>query len=199
MRARESLLILGVLILALAPIVQAATYELDTSHSSVGFTIRHMVISKVKGEFDRFEGSFEFELDKPEAWSVEASVDANSINTKNEKRDEHLRSDDFLNVAEFPTLSFRSIRVEQHKGGALSLHGELTLHGVTRPVVFALEFNGVIDDPWGNRRAGFSASTTIDRKDYGLTWSKALETGGLVVGDEVEINIEVEGVKKKGS
>ncbi len=174
----------------------AADWNLDTSHSSVTFEVRHMAIAKVKGGFGDFSGTITGEPGKPGTFSVEAVIQAASIDTGNEKRDEHLRSADFFDAATFPTITFRSTGVKMD-GDEGTLTGELTMHGVTRPVEFELEYAGMVNDPWGNVRMGFSAEAEIDRRDFGLTWSKALETGGLVVGNEVEIELEIEVVQAK--
>lgn len=184
--------------LALFAAVPAAadTYDIDTAHSSVAFEVRHLAISKTRGAFGDFAGSFDFTAGDPAAWSCEATIQAASIDTGNEDRDDHLRSADFFDVENFPTLTFVSKAVEMAGGTEGVLRGELTLHGVTRVVELDLEFLGAVTDPWGNEKAGFTASTTINRKDFGLTWSKTLETGGLVVGDEVKITLDIEGTKK---
>ena len=174
----------------------AADWNVDTTHSSVAFEVRHMAISKVKGGFGDFTGTVSGEPGKPETFSVEATVQLASVDTGNGKRDDHLRSADFFDVEKFPTMTFKSTGVKMD-GDEGTLTGELTLHGVTKPVEFELEYAGMVDDPWGNTRMGFSAETTIDRRDFGLTWSKALETGGLVVDNDVEIELEVELVQAK--
>ena len=174
----------------------AAEWNLDTSHSSVAFEVRHMAISKVKGSFGEFAGTVSGEPGKPETFSVEATVQLASVDTGNGKRDDHLRSADFFDAEKFPTMTFKSTGVKMD-GDEGTLTGELTLHGVTKPVEFELEYAGMVDDPWGNTRMGFSAETTIDRREFGLTWSKALETGGLVVDNDVEIELEVELVQAK--
>lgn len=176
-------------------VAEAATYSIDASHSSVGFVAKHMVIAKVRGHFGSFEGSFDFTEGQPATWKAQATIQAASINTGNEKRDGHLRSPDFFAAEEFPTLSFISTGVEKQGEGYL-LKGDLTMRGVTKPVVLALEYFGSIKDPWGSDRAGFSAKGTINRQDFGLTWSNLLETGGAVVSDEIAIEIEVEGIHK---
>ena len=191
------LLILTLAVMAAAVPAAADQYAIDTAHSSVGFEIRHLAISKTRGTFGALEGTFEFVEGKPGEWSVEAVIQAASISTDNEDRDKHLKSPDFLDVEKFPTLTFKSKAVEMESENEGVLRGELTLHGVTRVVELDLEFLGTVTDPWGNEKAGFSATTKINRKDYGLTWNKALETGGLVVGDEVKITLEIEGNKVK--
>jgi polyisoprenoid-binding protein YceI len=186
----------GIAIFAALPAV-ADTYDIDTAHSSVAFEVRHLAISKARGTFTDFTGNFDFTAGDPAAWSCEATIQAASINTDNEDRDEHLRSPDFLETEKFPTLTFVSKAVEMAGENEGILRGELTLHGVTQVVEFDLEFLGAVTDPWGNEKAGFTATTKINRKDFGLTWSKTLETGGLVVGDEVKITLDVEGAKRK--
>jgi polyisoprenoid-binding protein YceI len=173
---------------------EAATYSIDTAHSSVGFVAKHMVVAKVRGHFGTFEGSFDFTEGQPGTWKAQAPIQAASVNTGNEKRDGHLRSPDFFAAEEFPTLSFTSTGVEKQGEGYL-LKGDLTMRGVTKPVALALDF-GSIKDPWGSDRAGFSARGTINRKDFGLSWNNLLETGGAVVSDEIQIEIEVEGIHK---
>lgn len=183
-------------IFAAVPAV-ADTYEIDTVHSSVAFEIRHLAISKTRGNFTDFAGTFQYSDGEPASWSCEATIQAASINTENEDRDNHLRSPDFLEVEKFPTLTFVSKAVEMVSGTEGVLRGELTMHGVTRVIEMDLEFLGAVTDPWGNEKAGFTATAKINRKDFGLTWSKTLETGGLVVGDEVKITLDIEGTKRK--
>jgi polyisoprenoid-binding protein YceI len=145
------------------------------------------------GRFDHFEGTFTYTPDKPKEWTTTAVIQATSINTNSVKRDNHLRAPDFFDVEKYPVLSFQST-----EGSTLtSLKGQLTIHGITRPVVFKLEVLGAGKDPWGNERAYFVATTTINRQDYGVTWSKTLETGGLMIGNDVDIILEIEGVLQK--
>lgn len=175
---------------------RAARYGIDTSHSSVEFKVRHMVVSKTHGKFNKFSGDFEFEPGKPKAWRARAVIDAASIDTANEKRDGHLRSADFLDVAKHPSIEFVSRKVTDLKDGKAKLHGDLTIRGVTKPVVLDLEVHGVVTDPSGKERSGFSARGKINRTDYGVSWNRTLDTGGLVVGEEVEISLEVEGIRQ---
>ncbi len=175
----------------------AATYDIDQSHSSVGFRVRHLTVANVRGYFEQFSGAFDYDPAASDAWKVEATIQTASINTKDAKRDEHLRSADFFEVESFPTMTFRSTAVEQGRDGKHLLKGDLTIRDVTKPVVLELEFNGEVNDPWGNKRVGFTATGRINRKDFGLTWSRALETGGLVVGDDVDMTIEIEGIARK--
>jgi len=173
----------------------AATYTIDADHSSVTFKIRHL-FSKTNGQFKQFEGTVDYEPGKPETWKTQAVIQAASIDTNVEQRDKHLRSADFFDVEKFPTLTFTSTKVTDVTPEGAKLRGDLTMHGVTQPVVMDLAIHGVGKDPWGNTRAGFTATTKVDRKDFGLTWNKAVETGGLLVGDEVEITLEIEGLSK---
>jgi len=173
----------------------AAEYQIDASHSTIGFQVRHMAISKTNGNFEDYTGTFSFEPGKPETWSCEAVIQATSINTNNQKRDDHLRSDEFLDVANYPTLTFKSTGVKMEDSFEGILMGDLTIHGVTKSVELDLEILGTVTDPWGNERAGFSASIKINRKDYGLSYNSVMEAGGLVVGDEVKITLEIEGIK----
>jgi len=174
-----------------------SNWNIDASHSNLQFSVRHMVISKVRGAFERFNGSFE--LDDANAPSnVVVTIDASSIQTREPKRDEHLRSKDFLDVETYPTLSFVGKSAER-RGDHYEIRGELSLHGVTRPVVLDAEFQGLGKDPWGGERAAFSARTTVDREAFGLHWNQVLEAGGVLVGTKIEIEIEVEAVKAAGA
>jgi polyisoprenoid-binding protein YceI len=190
-----SLILLSSL-LAAGPLA-AAEYQIDTAHSTVGFQVRHMAISRTNGIFDEYSGTFNYDPDDPGAWSCEVTIQAASVNTNNDKRDEDLRSPNFFDVAKFPTLTFKSTGVALADESEGTLTGDLTIHGVTKPVVLDLEVLGTVTDPWDNERAGFSATTRINRKDFGLQYNNVLETGGLVVGDEVKITLEIEGIKKK--
>ncbi len=183
-------------LVALASAAGAATFTIDKVHSNVGFRVRHMTVNYVNGRFDDFAGTFDYDPADPSAWRCEATIQAASINTQVQMRDNDLRSDHFLDVAHFPTLAFKSTSVAKQPDGSYKLAGDLTIHGVTKPVVLDLEANGQIKDPQGNTRAGFTASGKINRKDFGLTYSKALEAGGVIVGDEVAIQIDIEGVLK---
>ena len=182
----------------LAPVTSRAadTYEIDAAHSSVQFSVRHMMISNVRGEFTKLSGKAVGDAANPTATTVEATIEAASIDTRNEKRDEHLRGQDFLDVAKFPTITFKSTKVEK-AGDAWKLHGDLTLHGVTKPVVLDVtNVTAPTKDPWGNFRVGASATTKINRQDYGIVFNKTLDGGGLLVGDELTITIDVEVMKK---
>lgn len=171
-------------------------YTLDPSHSTVEFTVRHMMISKVRGRFAKFEGQIELApgTDVPQA--IRASVDVASIDTREEQRDAHLRSADFFEAEKFPTLAFESTRLEGTPED-FKAYGNLTIHGVTKEVVLSGSFEGRGSDPWGGQRVGYTANATISRKDFGLNWNAALETGGVLVSDEVKIDLNVQGVLQK--
>ena len=191
----RKILALAAVLAVLSPVVRADAYEIDASHSQVGFRIKHLV-GKVPGRFTKFAGTVEYTPGKPETWKVVATIDPASINTDNEKRDGHLKSADFFDVAKHPEMSFKSTKVAGVKGDGAKLHGELTMHGVTKPVVLDLELGGTTKDPWGNTRAGFTATGTINRKDFGIVWNKTLDTGGLMLGEEVLISLDIEAVLK---
>ncbi len=180
----------------LAPQLDALTpgaWNIDASHSTVGFSVRHMMVSKVRGRFERYTGVITIAEDRLQS-SVEVSVDLASINTSDETRDNHLRSSDFFDVETHPTMTFRSTSVRPH-GDRYKLAGDLTIRGVTRPVEFDLELEGVEVDPWGGVRAGFTAEGEINRRDFGIEWNTALETGGVLVGDKVKIVLDIEAVR----
>jgi len=176
--------------------VAASNWNIDPTHSAIHFAVRHMVVSKTRGRFARWNGKLVFDPKKPAASSVEVTIDPASIDTGDAQRDAHLRSPDFFDVEKFPTASFKSTRIEDAGRDRYRVTGDLTLRGVTRPVVLNATYEGTGKDPWGGERAGFSASVTVDRKDFGLEWNKALETGGLLVGEKVELTVEVEAVKE---
>jgi len=167
-------------------------WTIDAAHSQVGFAVKHLMISTVRGRFGTVAGTVEFAGDSYADAKVDVTIDAASIDTREEKRDAHLRSADFFDVETFPTLTFKSRRVLAAKGDTFQLVGDLTIKGITREVALDVEVEGFQKDPWGNQKAGFSASTKINRKDYGLTWNAALETGGVLVGDEVKISLDVQ-------
>lgn len=184
------------LLLSLSQASQAAVYKVDPDHSSVTFKIRHL-LSNVTGHFKVFEGTIEYEPGKPETWKTSGSIDTDSIDTNVPERDKHLRSADFFDVEKFPKIEFKStgvIDVSEDAEISAKLAGLLKLHGVEKPVILDVELHGVGKDPWGNVRAGFTATTKINRKDFGLSWNQALETGQLLVGEEVVITIEAEGI-----
>ncbi len=178
------------------PQTKTTTWNIDPAHSVAEFKVKHMMISNVKGQFAGLEGVLALdEIDLTNS-HVEASIDAGSINTRDPQRDAHLKSADFFDAEKFPKLFFKSAEISRIGGGELAVAGDLTIHGVTRRVVFTVEGpTAPAKDPWGNTRRGLSATTKINRKDFGLTWNTALETGGILVGDEVTITLEVEFVK----
>ena len=198
---RNSIVLLLIVVTVFSgQITLADTYDIDSSHSSVGFKIKHLAISNVKGSFTSFEGAFEFVPGQPEQWNVEVSIDMKSVDTGDEDRDDHLRADDFFDVEKFPTMVFKSTGVKMEDDDdddEFELMGTLTMHGVTLPVTLELEYNGSITDPWGSERAGFSATGKINRKDWGLSYGKVMEGGGLMIGNDVKISLEIEGVKRK--
>jgi polyisoprenoid-binding protein YceI len=172
------------------------SWAIDNSHSSIEFTARHMMIAKVRGSFQNFTGTVEFNEQTPANSSVNVQIEAASIQTRDEKRDGHLTSPDFLDAANHPYLTFTSKRIEVVDDTHGKIIGDLTIRGVTREVVLETEYNGQAKSPWGTTSAGFNASTKINRKDWGLNWNVALETGGVLVGEEVTISIELEIVKQ---
>jgi len=180
-----------------APEVTAtATWNIDPVHSTAQFKVKHMMVSNVKGEFTAVTGKLKLNSSDMTKSRIEASVDAATINTREAQRDAHLKSADFLDVEKFPVLTFKSTRVSKEGVDELAVEGDLTIHGVTRNVVFEVEGpSAPVKDPWGNIRIGISATTRIDRKDFGLTWNAALEAGGIMVGHDVTITLDVEFVK----
>ncbi len=184
---------------ALSAPAGAATYKIDPAHSSVTFTVAHMAISKVHGRFDKFSGTLDYTPGETKTWKTEAVIETAGINTGSADRDDHLRGPDFFNAEKFPAMTFKSVKVSGVKGMRGKVHGELTLMGVTRPVVLEVEASGPATDPWGNERLGAVATAAINRKDFGLVWNKVLETGGLLVGEKVNITLELEFVKEKAA
>ena len=170
------------------------TFQIDTTHSSIEFSIRHLVIAKVRGRFAKFTGTIELDEGDVTRSAVTAEIDAASIHTNDEKRDAHLRAGDFLDVEAFPKITFASKRIER-AGSDLRLTGALTIHGVTRDAVLDVEQLGALKDPWGNQRVAFAAHGSIDRKDFGLQWNMVLEAGGFAIGDKLEISLDVQAVK----
>ena len=172
------------------------TWNIDPVHSSAQFKVKHMMISNVKGEFNAVTGALKLDGADITNSRIEASIDAATINTRDAQRDTHLKSGDFLDVEKSPVLTFQSTRVSKTGDSELAVEGDLSIRGVTRNVVFEVEGpSSSTKDPWGNTRIGLSATTRINRKDFGLTWNAALETGGILVGDEVAITLDVEFVK----
>jgi polyisoprenoid-binding protein YceI len=175
-------------------------YEIDPAHTSLQFSVRHLMVSNVRGVFSGVHGVAIHNPENPAASSVELTVDVNSINTNDAQRDGHLKSPDFFDAAKFPTITFRSTKVEKKSDDEFIIIGELNIHGVTRPVTLNVtDVSPEAKDPWGNLRFGASSKTKIKRSDFGLTWNAPLETGGVVVGDEVKLDFEVELIKAKSA
>lgn len=172
----------------------AGDYTLDNSHSSVAFSVKHLMISNVKGKFNAFDGNFSFDEKTKKITKFEGTVDTASVDTGIQKRDDHLKSADFFDVAKFPKMKFVMTKFTPLKGGAAKIAGKLTIKNTTKPIVFDAQISEAVQDMAGDTRVGISLSSKINRKDFGLNWNKALETGGFVVGDEIKIDIELEGV-----
>jgi len=172
------------------------TWTIDPTHSIVEFAVKHLVVTTVKGRFRELEGTLAIDEGHPENSSVWAAVDVASIDTAVADRDAHLRSDDFFNAEKYPKITFRSTRVERVDDTRFKLVGDLTIRDVTREVVLDGEYEGQVDDPWGNRRAGFTATTQISRRDFNVKWNELIEAGGAVVGDNVKITLNIEAVRQ---
>ncbi len=177
----------------------AKTWNIDTAHSGIHFSVRHMVFARVRGRFQGWSGKLELDPADLTRGRVEVEIDAASIDTGVADRDKHLRSPDFLDVERFPRLRFKSTRVEKTGENRYRVHGELTIRDVTREVVRDAEYGGQARDPWGNQRAAFTATTSIDRRDFGLEWNQILEAGGVLVGERVDVEIEVQAVEAAAS
>lgn len=184
--------LVGLLTLSLSSTVMAAKYTVDQSHTTIGFVVSHLVISKVRGNFQEFEGSVEINDKTKEVSNVQATIQTASINTNNTKRDNHLRSSDFFKADEFPTITFNSTQVKKTGDKTYEVTGDLSIRGVTKQVTLTGELLGMIDSPNMGKRAGFVAEGTINRNDFGVSWSRMLDTGGPVVGNEVTLTIEAE-------
>jgi polyisoprenoid-binding protein YceI len=172
------------------------TWDIDPTHTRIGFAVRHAMVATVKGNFAVFSGVLHLDHAEPSKSSAEVEIDAASINTGSQQRDDHLRSPDFLDVANFPRITFTSTSAEVKDDDEYLLHGDLTIHGVSKPVTLELEFVGNSVDPYGNTRSGFEGKTTINRKDWGLNWNVALEAGGIMVGDKVKLELDVAAIKR---
>ena len=179
-----------------AHLALAATYTIDPVHSQVHFTVPHLMVFKVRGNFDEFSGSVEFDKTTETLTAAKAEIQISSLDTREPKRDQHLKSPDFFAADQYPTMTFSSKKVSG-SGNSLKVLGNLTIRGVTQEVTLEGRYLGTQVDPWGNIRAGFVAETTINRHDYGLTWNKTLETGGVVVGDEVAIALEIQAIMNR--
>jgi polyisoprenoid-binding protein YceI len=170
-------------------------YTIDPSHTRIGFVARHAMVTKVRGSFNEFTGTGRIDGDDPSKSSVAVTIKVDSIDTRNADRDGHLRSNDFLLIAEFPEITFISTAIEQADAETFNVTGDLTIKGVTKSVTLPLSFEGTAQDPWGNTRLGLEGSTTISRKDFGITYNAALETGGVLIGDKIVIEVEVSAIK----
>jgi polyisoprenoid-binding protein YceI len=179
------------LFLFTAVVLHGATLTVDKSHSEVGFSIKHLMISTVNGKFMDYSGDIEFDTQSKKFSKFNATVSANSIDTGIEKRDNHLRSEDFFHVEKYPNITF-TMDSYKANGDEGILKGFITIHGVTKPLELEVEYHGTVKDPWGKIRAGFTLEGELNRKDFGLTWNKALEAGGVVVGDKVKLQIELQ-------
>jgi polyisoprenoid-binding protein YceI len=181
--------------MSIAESTTTTTWTIDPAHTTVEFSVKHLMISTVRGHFGAVTGTIVLDEQNPEASTATAEIDVTSIDTRQEQRDAHLRSPDFFDVEKFPSIKFQSTRVESLGGGRYNVHGSLTIRDVTREVVLETTDEGRGGDPWGGQRAAFSAETKIDRRDFGLTWNQALETGGVLVGNDIKISLEVQAVK----
>ena len=178
--------------LAVSTALFAGNYNIDASHTNAGFTVKHMMITNVTGKFNDVAGSFEFDEKTKTLKSISGEIVTASIDTSNEKRDEHLKAPELFDATQFPKITFKSTKIEKNR-----VQGELTMKGVTKVVTLDLETSDVIKDPWGKQRTGFSLNGKIKRSDFGISWNKALETGGVAVSDEVKLNIDIEGILAK--
>jgi polyisoprenoid-binding protein YceI len=175
------------------------TWQIDTSHSHIGFSVKHMMIATVRGEFKAYTGTLALDSDDLTKSVFTGEIDIASIDTREPKRDEHLRSADFFDAETYPKMTFQSTRVERVDGNDYRIVGDLTIKGITREVVLEAEYAGIHKDPWGNTRTGFTASATLDRKDFGLSWNAALETGGVLVGEKVKLSLDIEAVLQEAA
>jgi polyisoprenoid-binding protein YceI len=187
--------VIALALMLTAGMTRAATWSFDKAHSSVGFSVRHMVISRTTGKFNDFEGVLEFDGENIASGKVELTVRMASIDTDDEKRDGHLKTGDFFDVEKYPTMTFKSTKISNVKGSSFQLIGTLTIKDVSKEVTFDCEFNGTLNDPWGNTRAGFYAETEINRQDFNVSFSQTLDSGGLIVGDNVTIKLEIEAIQ----
>jgi polyisoprenoid-binding protein YceI len=175
---------------------ETARWNLDRDHSTIEFRVTHMVVSKTTGRFTDYAGFIDMDAEAGTVKAIEATIKTGSVNTNHEKRDAHLRNADFLDVEHYPTITFKMKNYKKTAEGYTAV-GDLTLHGVTKEITLAGQYNGATKDPWGNTRAGFSAEGKLNRKDFGMVWNKTLDSGGLVVGDEVQIRLDIECIMAK--
>ena len=191
----KKMTLLAIALLLTVPSAFAASYQIDPVHTQIHFTVPHLVVFKVRGNFNDFVGTVEADAASNSLTGAKATIQVASIATRNQKRDDHLRSADFFDAGKYPEMAFVSKKVEG-SGGNITVTGDLTIKGTTKEVVLKGGFLGATTDPWGNQRAGFEATGMINRKEFGLMWNKALEAGGMVVGDEIEIGLEIEAILK---
>ncbi len=184
-----------VFLLGLSGTALADTYKVDVDHSSINFKVRHL-LSNTQGQFKQFEGSFDYDPAAPETSKAEVTAQVESIDTNVPERDKHLKTPDFFDAAKYPVITFKSTKFTPAGEGKAKLEGLLNMHGVEKPVTFDVEIHGVANDAWGNVRSAFTATGAVNRKDFGITWNKTLDNGGVMVGEEVKITIEVEGIKQ---
>ena len=196
---KNSRLLAAAVVGLFASVSQAGTYKIDESHTQVGFKIKHLVISTVSGRFNKFSGEFKFDSKTGKLEGLKTSIDASSIDTNEPDRDKHLKSKDFFDVQKFKTLEFVAKDISNKDNKPIEIKGDLTIHGISKPVVLKVEFKGEATDPWGNQRAAFEASTKVNRKDFGLNWNKSLDKGGVMIADDVDIQIEGEAILQKES
>jgi polyisoprenoid-binding protein YceI len=175
------------------------TWKIDASHSHVGFSVKHMMIATVRGQFETYSGTLELDAEDLTRSKLSGEIEVASINTREAARDEHLRSADFFDAANHPTIRFQSTRIEHVEGNEYKVTGDITIRGVTRPIVLDVEYAGVHKDPWGGTRTGFTVTGSLNRKDFGLTWNAALETGGVLVGDKIKLELEIEAVLEQAT
>jgi polyisoprenoid-binding protein YceI len=178
------------------PDLRADVYDVDAAHTHIGFAVKHMMVTSVRGNFQKFAGTVEYDGADVTSLKASAKIEAASIDTDNADRDKHLKSADFFDVEKFPEIAFESTKVEKSGDGAV-LHGKLTIRGVAKEIAIPVEVNGPVVNPWGATVIGFTGSAKINRKDFGLTWNKALDKGGVAVGDEVKLDLAVEAIKRK--
>ena len=196
-RIKRNTTLWAALVLAVGLPASAATWEFDGAHSAASFSVRHLMISTVRGDFKHLTGSIDWDGKDAASVKIDATVDVTTINTGEPDRDKHLKSPDFFDVAKYPTMTFKSKKATSAGPNKMKVVGDLTIHGVTKEATLDVEFTSVIKDPWGNEKFGATATTTIDRTAYGLNWNKALEAGGVMVGTDVAITIDAELTKKK--
>src|SRR5262245_111343 len=199
MRQPIRLLVHALILLTVPAWAGAETWNIDPAHTVAGFTVRHLMVSNVTGVFESTKGTIEYTIGDPNTVKADVTIETKSVNTRIARRDDDLRSDNFFNAEKFPTITFKSKRVQNVKPGGFDLVGDLTIRDVTKEVVLKVEGpTPPIKDPQGNRRVGAAASTTINRKEFNINYNRLLEAGGVVVGDEVKINLEIEAIEKKG-